>query len=76
MNEAQDLHSVSQWLAECGRPLLVSHRRPDGDALGSLAGVAHELTRRGVEPLVALYEPFPRRYAIIENACRWRQWEQ
>ena len=75
MNEAHDLHSVSDWLAESARPLLVSHRRPDGDALGSLAAVAHGLRQRGASPIVALFEPYPERYGIMRSTCEWHLWD-
>jgi phosphoesterase RecJ-like protein len=70
-----DFHSVTTWLAQCQRPLVISHQRPDGDSLGAMAAMALALQRRGVHPLSALYEPFPPRYAFIAPLITWCQWE-
>ncbi len=72
----KDYLNVRRWLESCRRPLLVSHRRPDGDALGVLAGLALTLRELRVEPTAALYEPFPPRYAILADLIEWRRWDQ
>ena len=69
-------HAVTHWLSECQRPLLLSHRRPDGDALGSLAGMSRALQTRGAKPSAVLFEPFPSRYAMLEGATQWLIWDQ
>jgi phosphoesterase RecJ-like protein len=69
-----EYHNMTAWLDACRRPLLLTHRRPDGDALGALGGLALALRRRGLEPRVALYEPFPKRYAIMRGAAMWQDW--
>lgn len=68
--------TAATWLGACRRPLLVSHRRPDGDALGSLAALALLLKQRGVAPAVALLEPFPARYRVLESFAPWRLWRE
>lgn len=74
-NEA-DLHAVSAWLTECARPLLISHRRPDGDALGAMAAMSLALQRLGKEPAAALFEPLPKRYDLLASSAPWRQWDE
>lgn len=74
MNEAYNLESVTAWLAESHRPLLISHRRPDGDALGALAGMGHVLRQNDCEPVVVLYDALPARYAFLEDAAQWLVW--
>jgi phosphoesterase RecJ-like protein len=76
MNLDQSYDNMTAWLGSCRRPLLVSHRRPDGDALGALAGMALALSQRGQQPQVALYEPFPERYALLRELVPWRLWPQ
>jgi len=71
----QDYRNVSAWLEECQRPLLLTHVRPDGDALGSAGALAHVLRRGGSEPQIALFNPVPRRYSFLEEIERWHQWE-
>lgn len=65
---------VADWLAGCTRPMLVSHRRPDGDALGSVGAMHAALRKLGLQPTIVLYEPFPPRYAFLELAVG-RIWE-
>jgi phosphoesterase RecJ-like protein len=74
MNLDQSYDNMTRWLANCRRPLLVSHRRPDGDALGALAALALALTQRGQQPQIALYEPFPARYALLQGLAPSRLW--
>lgn len=52
---------VGRWR----RPLLLTHRRPDGDALGCVDAMARILRRAGAEPLALLYEPVPDRYGFL-----------
>jgi len=75
MSSRHDLHAVAAWLAESAQPLLVTHRRPDGDALGALAAMSLMLSRGGVEPLPVLFDRFPRRYALLQPLARWHDWE-
>lgn len=75
MADVTDVREASAWLAQCRRPLLVTHRRPDGDALGCLAAMNLALRHLRLAPEVVLFEPFPRRYAFLEPSARWLQWE-
>lgn len=76
MIAAQDYDNARNWLHGCRRPLLVTHRRPDGDALGALAALDAALRTLGLEPRCALYEPLPRRYALLQDAVSWQQWDE
>lgn len=58
---------LSDRLARFRRPLLVSHTRPDGDAVGSLVALDGILRQRGADPVPLLYEPLPDRYAYFER---------
>ena len=42
-----DIRHCAQLLREHDKYLLVTHRRPDGDTLGSAAGLCHALRRLG-----------------------------
>ncbi len=75
MIQEQDYRNVTAWLAQCRRPLLLTHRRPDGDALGAVGGMALALRVLGLDPYAVLYEPFPPRYALIQDAASWQDWE-
>lgn len=71
-----DFQSVTTWLEECHRPLLISHQRPDGDSLGTIAAMSLTLRKRGAEPAAVLFEPLPRQYTFLESAARWYVWDQ
>lgn len=49
------------------RPVLFSHHKPDGDALGALAGLKELLAAAGAAPQPYLYEPLPPRYRVLPN---------
>lgn len=68
--------SITDWLDGCSRPLLLSHQRPDGDAIGSLAAMSLVLRASGKNPAVALFDAFPPRYSLLMGACAWLSWEE
>lgn len=66
--------AVRTWLNSARRPLLLSHQRPDGDALGSLAGLAGWLRAEGAAPTILLFDPFPARYGFLRGDHAWANW--
>lgn len=70
----RDYRPAVEWVGRIKRPLLISHARPDGDALGSLAGMSLVLERIGARPVAVLYEPYPERYGFMRGSVDWRQW--
>ena len=56
---------VQRRVAACRRPLLVSHIRLDGDALGSELGLAHILRARGQHPHVVNDSAIPQAYRFL-----------
>ncbi len=54
---------ASKWLESHRRLLLLSHAKPDGDAIGSLVGLRGMLQGRGHDATAALYDAVPPRYA-------------
>ena len=53
--------TVSSWK----RPILVSHARPDGDALGCLVAMRAIMRSLGATPRVVIFEPAPERYRFL-----------
>lgn len=49
------------------RPLLISHTKPDGDAIGSLVGLRTILKQRGLDPRDVMFDPLPERYGFISR---------
>lgn len=74
MTTSGTFDNVRAWLAEARRPLLLSHRRPDGDALGSLAAMTRMCAAFGAAPLPALFDPLPPRYDTLFGEIEWRSW--
>ncbi len=76
MIEPQMFDEVTAWLRRFRRPLLLTHRRPDGDALGAVVTIARVLRAWRRRPRVVLFDPWPRRYALLERYVQAAQWNQ
>lgn len=61
---AQAAHLLSIWR----RPVLITHAKPDGDAIGSLLAMRDLLKDRGIHATPLLFEPLPARYAFLADA--------
>jgi phosphoesterase RecJ-like protein len=59
---AASLERACDKLRESTRILLTSHRRPDGDGTGSMAGLASLLRAQGKEAVIYSVDPIARRY--------------
>lgn len=76
MSSANDLRQLSQWFQRFRRPMLVSHLRPDGDSVGSLAAADQILRTWNLEPTPVLLDRLPRRYELLRDAARWYIWSE
>ncbi|MFQ5490887.1 MAG: bifunctional oligoribonuclease/PAP phosphatase NrnA [Phycisphaerae bacterium] len=56
---------MAQVVAGWHRPLLLSHARADGDAIGSLCAMRQILSALGHQPTALLFEPLQARYAWL-----------
>ena len=54
-----DIHQLHAMLSGSERPVIVTHMRPDGDAIGSCMGMYHVLRLCGKPVKVALANPAP-----------------
>jgi phosphoesterase RecJ-like protein len=59
---AEALVRACEVLGRAERVLLTSHRRPDGDGTGSMAGLASLLRARGKTAVIYSVDPIARRY--------------
>lgn len=75
MNRIQSSKFVeaAEIIAAWRRPLLLSHTKPDGDAIGSLVAMHRLLESPGVEPMIVLFDDVPRRYALLERLAPCRR---
>jgi nanoRNase/pAp phosphatase (c-di-AMP/oligoRNAs hydrolase) len=65
--------AVSDQLGSGRRVLIVTHVRPDGDALGTAAAMALGLREKGIDFRVMLFDPIPAKYAFVmeEERIPW-----
>ncbi len=54
-------------IASWRRPLLITHEKPDGDALGALVAMRALLQSQGIQPVALLFDSIPQRYAFIRG---------
>ncbi len=54
--------------------MIVTHARPDGDALGSTVGLYRVLTELGRDVKIVLYEDVPPRYAFVVEGVPYSRW--
>lgn len=71
-----DYAAVTRWVQARKRLMVVTHRRPDGDALGSQRGFANLARRLGANCDLVLYEPLPQRFASWAGTARWGLWTE
>lgn len=62
MSVSDALERACEVLRKSQRILLTSHRRPDGDGTGSMAGLASLLRAQGKEAVIYSVDPIARRY--------------
>lgn len=61
---------VERWR----RVMILSHARPDGDALGAMAALRIALAAKGGEPHAFVYEKIPPRYTFLERLTPFELW--
>ncbi len=64
---AQSFIDAATRIASWRRPLLVTHEKPDGDALGSLVAMYALLRSQGIQPTALLFDPIPARYELFHR---------
>jgi len=59
---------IIKRLQECRKPLILSHIRPDGDAIGSLLGLGLALNKAGKLPQLVLEDGLPSKYRFLAGS--------
>ena len=59
---------IQEKLHKSQRPLIVSHIRPDGDAIGSLIGLGLLLQKAGKTPCLVLEDGLPAKYRFLNGS--------
>lgn len=57
--------AFAKRIASFRQPLLVTHSKPDGDALGALLAAAELLHALGASPMSVIFDPVPDRYRFL-----------
>ena len=57
--KSEDIRKLDALLLSADRPVIVTHMRPDGDALGSSTGMFHALRAYQKHPVIVLMNPAP-----------------
>lgn len=72
----ESVERVSQAILERPRWLVITHERPDGDALGSALAMAHILTALEKEWTFLVAEPLPQRFRFLPMFEQIREIEE
>lgn len=59
---------IRDLLSQSNMPLILSHVRPDGDAIGSVIGLSLALQKKGKKPQVVLSDGLPRKFKSLSGA--------
>lgn len=60
--------AISSRLKACQKPLILSHIRPDGDAIGSIIGLGLALKNAGKLPQLVLEDGLPSKYRFVKGS--------
>ena len=68
-NNFDQLHKeIRSLLTHSNNPLILSHTRPDGDAIGSLIGLSLALQKKGKHPQMVIIDGLPRKFKFLHGA--------
>ena len=68
LSKAADFRGIYDWIFTKESILLITHRRPDGDAIGSLVGLLRGLKDNGLICTAYVDEKLPKRYQDIAHS--------
>jgi phosphoesterase RecJ-like protein len=71
-----ELAHARERLESWSRTMILSHDRPDGDALGSLGAMKRFIEAAGRQATAFIYESVPTRYQFLESHCGFTRWGQ
>lgn len=67
--DSDQIHTkIQRLLTRSDTPLILSHIRPDGDAIGSIIGLSLALQKRGKKPQMVLTGGLPRKFSFLAGA--------
>jgi phosphoesterase RecJ-like protein len=67
--DSNQIHTkIQRLLTQSDTPLILSHIRPDGDAIGSIIGLSLALQKKGKKPQMVLTDGVPRKFKFLTGA--------
>lgn len=66
--DAATYREAARCIESWRRPLLLTHTKPDGDAVGSLTAMTMLLAGRGLDPVSVVFDPIPERYTFLTES--------
>lgn len=76
MNQENSWRQAASMLKSWRRTLILSHVRPDGDALGAMAAMVRMIENRGRLATACIDEPLPSRYHFLDRVCTFRNFAE
>jgi phosphoesterase RecJ-like protein len=76
VNQESNWRQAALMLKSWRRTLILSHVRPDGDALGAMAAMVRIIENRGRLATAYIDAPLPKRYHYLERACTFRDFSE
>lgn len=73
---SEKVDRLKQLLDQSKHPIIVSHKSPDGDSVGSSLGLYHFLRDLGYEPKICHPDPAPDFLNWLEGAGEIHNWQQ
>jgi len=74
INDTQ-LKQAGQRLESWQRTMILSHERPDGDALGAAGAMKRIIEAAGRQAEVLVFGPIPPRYEFLRESCGLDSWK-
>ncbi len=66
--DRSEISALERTIARGGSFFLLGHENPDGDCLGSMAGLYNLLSGRGKDVTMAVYEEIPRQFQLAADS--------
>ena len=63
----EKFHQMKRQVEKAEKILLISHRKPDGDTLGSCISLKHVISKMGKEVTMACIDEIPERYSYMPD---------
>jgi bifunctional oligoribonuclease and PAP phosphatase NrnA len=74
MVNRETFEQAGRRLAGWKQTMILSHDRPDGDALGAIAAMKRVIGAAGRQATAFVYDKLPGRYEFLSGLCKYERW--